>query len=67
MKTMLETKSGICFDLDEIAAVGIVERTVCVWLKGTSTPLYAGKFDDEKSAQIYRDLLIKEWCGDEDA
>lgn len=64
---MVETKSGLYFDLDELAAISVEKACVYIRLKGNADALTVGEFDDEKSAQIYRDLIIKEWCGDEDA
>ena len=66
MKTIIETKSGLYFDLDELAAISVEKACVYIRLKGVTLPIFVGQFDDEKSAQIYRDLIIKEWCGDED-
>ena len=66
MKTIIEAKSGLHFDLDELAAINIYKLKVIIWLKGNGE-FVAGEFADKASAQAYRDELVKVWIGDDEA
>jgi len=61
MKTIIEAKTGLYFDLDELAAINIYKLKVIIWLKGNGE-FVAGEFADKESAQAYRDALVKV-CG----